>query len=315
MRFNGKQKPGWLALSMGRDRVDLTHVSRTQGGRPMVNLCKSYRLEGTLDDTMFRLRTDLLPDRYRLTALMPVGQYQILQVDAPAVPANELAAALRWRIKEMIDYPVEDAVVETMSIPLDQAPIGRMPQAFAIVANADAIRTHAGALTRSGLALSVIDIQENAQRNLSALFEEPGRGIAMLVFDEAGGLLTVTADGELFLARRIDIPLTALGDASDDERQCVHDRITLELQRSLDNFERQFGFVAVAKLLLAGVGAVDGLRDGLAENLYLPVEALDIAEVIDFPGIPELQSPARQAQCLAVIGAALRPAPAGTGGG
>jgi len=315
VRFNGKQKPGWLALSMVRDRVDLTHVSRTQGARPRVDLCRTYRREGTLEDTMMRLRKDLLPDRYRLTALMPVGQYQILQVDAPAVPADELAAALRWRIKEMIDYPVEDAVVETLTIPLDQAPTGRMPQAFAIVAHADAIRTHAGALNRSGLALSVIDIQETAQRNLSALFEQPGRGIAMLLFDEAGGLLTVTAGGELYLARRIDIVLAAPGDASDEARQSVHDRITLELQRSFDNFERRFAFVPVAKLLLAGVNAVDGLRDCLAENLYFPVEVLDLAEVVDFPAIPELQSPARQAQCLAAIGAALRQEPAGAGAG
>ena len=46
----------------------------------------------------------------------------------------------------------------------------------------------------------------------------------------------------------------------------------------------------------------------LAENLYLPVAAVDMAQVADFESIPELRSPERQAQGLLAIGAALRSA-------
>jgi hypothetical protein len=38
----------------------------------------------------------------------------------------------------------------------------------------------------------------------------------------------------------------------------------------------------------------------------VPVALLYLSEVIDFPGIPELHEHARQAQCLQMIGAALR---------
>jgi MSHA biogenesis protein MshI len=255
---------------------------------------------------MSRLRKERGLDGFRLTALMPGGQYQLLQIEAPSVPAAELAAALRWRLKDMIDYPVESAVVETMSIPLEQAPVARAAQVFAVVAPATAIRRHAEPLTRSGLALAAIDIHENAQRNISALFETPGRGIAMLAFDDAGGLLTVTFGGELYLARHMDIPFAALGDAGDEDRQQAYDRITLEVQRSIDHFDRQFGFVTLSRLLLAGNGPLDGLRDCLADSLDLPVDLIDLAQALDFPSVPELRSTSRQAQCLASIGAALR---------
>jgi MSHA biogenesis protein MshI len=44
----------------------------------------------------------------------------------------------------------------------------------------------------------------------------------------------------------------------------------------------------------------------LSENLYLPIETIDLANVMDFPAVPELKHPTRQAQCLLTIGAALR---------
>ena len=41
-------------------------------------------------------------------------------------------------------------------------------------------------------------------------------------------------------------------------------------------------------------------------DLYLPVQVADMAQVLDFEGVPELRSTERQAQCLLAIGAALR---------
>ena len=309
MLFKAKQKPGWLSLAVDRDRVDIAHVSWPGNGRPLVTLCETYRREGSLEHTMTRLRKERSLDGFRLTALMPAGQYQLLQVDSPPVAASELTSALRWRLKDLVDFPVESAVVDTMQIPAGDAVPGRAAQVFAVVARADAIRRHAEPLQRSGLGLEVIDIQENAQRNVSALFERPGRGVALLTFDETAGLLTVTTGGELCLARRIDLSLSALAEMDEADRQAAYDRITLELQRSIDHFDRHFAFVTLDRLLVTGIGPVMGLRDMLSENLDLPVELLDLADAFDFPDIPELRSTARQACCLAGIGAALRSAP------
>ena len=307
MLFKAKQKPGWLSLAVSRDRVDIAQVSRPASGRPLVSLCETYRREGSLEHTMTRLRRDRGLDGFRLTALMPAGQYQLLQVDAPDVPAAELVSALRWRLKDLIDFPVESAVVETMLVPAaGEGAGGRQSQVFAVVARADAVRQHVEPLQRSGLGLAAIDIHENAQRNVSALFERPGRAVALLAFDEAAGLLTFTAGGELCLSRRIDLSLAALAELEESERHAAYDRVTLELQRSTDHFDRQFPFVALERLLLTGVGPVAGLRDNLVENLDIPVEMLDLAEAMDFPAIPELRATTRQAQCLASIGAALR---------
>ena len=95
----------------------------------------------------------------------------------------------------------------------------------------------------------MIDIPETAQRNISALLEDEGRGLALVSLGANGGLLTVTCGGELYQARQIDV---ALGQNMDEEhRSHAFERIALELQRSLDNFERQFPYIGVSRLLVA----------------------------------------------------------------
>ena len=51
---------------------------------------------------------------------------------------------------------------------------------------------------------------------------------------------------------------------------------------------------------------VAGLAAELAESVDVPVQELNLAEVLDFPGVPELRDPAVQAARLLAIGAALR---------
>src|SRR6185436_17152499 len=112
-----RKQPGWLALALHADRVDLVHVRRAVSGRPELALCDSFRKEGSDADTLTRLRRELKLEQYRCTTLLSPDQYQIHRIEAPAVPAAELKSALRWRVKDRIDYPVESATVEAIEIP------------------------------------------------------------------------------------------------------------------------------------------------------------------------------------------------------
>ncbi|MGZ8304753.1 MAG: agglutinin biogenesis protein MshI, partial [Telluria sp.] len=164
-------------------------------------------------------------------------------------------------------------------------------------------RQHLFAEAKVGL--SVIDIPEMAQRNISALIEPEGRGLAMLSFGPDGGLLTVTFRGELYLSRRIDVTLEQLLEADHERKHASFDKITLELQRSLDHFDRQFHFISVSKLVLAPTGAT-GLEEYLSSNLYTPVESMDLADALDTGDMPVLAGKAAQQRFFFALGAALR---------
>jgi MSHA biogenesis protein MshI len=304
--FKKTQHPGWLALSLDQDHIDLVHVRRSATGKPEIALCDSYRMEGSNAATLARLRKELKLDQYRCTTLLRSTDYQTHPVDAPDVPAAEMKAAVRWRVKDIIDYPIESATLDVVDIPVDPNAPARGHSVYVITARNSVIESCVKPFNEARIALEVIDIPDLAQRNIAALFEPADRGVAMLAFYGNEGILTFTRGGELFLARRIEVPLAQLL-ATDPEQRTKHfERIALELQRSLDHFDRQYRYVPIVKLLLAPLPQDIGLQQYLAANVYVPVETIELGAVMDFPAIPELKHPARQAQCLAVIGAALR---------
>jgi MSHA biogenesis protein MshI len=176
---------------------------------------------------------------------------------------------------------------------------------FAVAARNALIQSRQDLFAGAKLALTVIDIPEMGQRNISALLETEGRGLAMLSFDEDGGLLTITYTAELYLSRRIDVTPAQLAEPDPDKQHVCFDKIALELQRSLDHFDRQFHFVNVVKLLLAPNGA-PGLLAYLASNLYMPVEAMELGDVFDLSKVPALQDAAQQQRFFFTLGAALR---------
>ncbi|MDB5825701.1 MAG: agglutinin biosis protein MshI [Herminiimonas sp.] len=241
------------------------------------------------------------------TALLNAGDYQILTLDAPNVPKEELKAAIRWRLKDMLEFHVDDAAIDVLDIPGDKDAPTRAHSMFAVAAKNQLIAARQEQFEKNKLMLDVIDIPEMAQRNIAALFEAEGRGLAMLYFDNAGGLLTVSHGGELHLSRRMDVSLAQLQNASESERTDYFERVTVEVQRSLDHFDRHSRHISLSKLLLAPNGTGNGaLQAYLAANLYLAVETLRLEDVLDISGSPELISEDGQQCFFLTIGAALR---------
>lgn len=295
-----------MSVAFAADRLDFAHIRRHEGKKPEVLLLTSVQREGDDLEALRSLRKELQLAKYRCTTLLRLGEYQMLQVEPPEMAAAEMKEALRWRIKDMLSYPAEAATIDVLDIPVDPSAVGRTKQAFAVAANNALLAPRMELFDTAKVNLEAIDIPELAQRNISALFEEENRGLAMLVLDESGVMLTFTFRGELYATRHTDIPLMQLEQAEGERREQLFERIALEAQRSLDNFDRLNGHISVTRLLISSLPGVPGFLDYLREYLSLPVVELDLAEVLDFPSIPELAQPFRQTQCLKALGAALR---------
>jgi MSHA biogenesis protein MshI len=304
--FGTGKRDGWLAVASRDGVVDLAHIHAGAGGRPEVTLCETFRKEGAEADTYARLRKQFNLDRYRATTSLRFGEYQFLQVEPPDVPPEEMKEAMRWRIKGMVDFPVDQATLDVLEVPTGGAEGARSRFVFVVCSSNDLLGARIQTLQKAHIDIEAIEVPETVQRNISALYEPPGRGVAMLGFSAEGGLLTFTHGGELHSFRRLEITLDQLLNADPDERLALFDRIVLELQRSLDTFEHQHHYVSLAQLMVMPLPEEVGLAAYLAQNLYVPVEAVDLAKVMDLIKVPELRAPGRQAQCFHLLGAALR---------
>lgn len=305
-KFGVKFEDGWMAVVRRGKRLDLAHVIRAPGKRPKIHVFDSYAIDADADSALSRLAQSKGLKRYRCATLLAEDDYRVAQVEAPSVPPEERIQALRWQLKDVVDFPVDTAALAIADIPAEG---GRQAGVLAVVAPADVVGTQMGRFYRAKIALEAIDIPEMAVRNVATLFEEANRGLAFLVLNDDDSLLVITYRGELCLSRRIEMTAESLAADDMDRRQQMRERLALELQRTLDNFDRQFGFISVSRLVVATEKDSAGLTAALAENLYIPVVAMDLAQVVDIDALPELRLAERQAQGLLAIGAALRTSP------
>ncbi len=290
-----------MAVRLTEGEVCYAHVVPVKGARPRIEDA------ACVDEATFLHRAAVW-QRQRISLLLERGEYQLLTADIPpGVAEAEMRNAMRWRIKDLLDYPADQATLDILHIPMEG---GRSAShLFVAVARNDTLLNRQLYFRSAKLPLKAIDLPDMAQRNISALLEEPGRGTAVLVFGPDSSLLTVTYKGELYLSRRLDVGINQLEVADQEKRDAYYERVALELQRSQDGFERQFNFISMSRLWLGAVKHAEELKRYLASQLYVAVESLDLAGLFqcrDEKMTHALQDEETFLRLFAVIGAALR---------
>ena len=112
MAANGKR----AGLSVDDARLAAASVQYRDDGRPQIATATVDRASG--DDAWARLLgSDVGSQAQKLpvTSALPDGSYQLLLVEVPDVPDEEVASAIPWKIKDLIDSPVEDKVIQKLS--------------------------------------------------------------------------------------------------------------------------------------------------------------------------------------------------------
>jgi MSHA biogenesis protein MshI len=291
----------WTSAVFSSRRVDIARVRLHPGERPELAGWESYPREDGDLEVVKRLRGAKRFGSGRCTLLLPHGQYQMLQIEAPAVADDEMRNAVRWKIKDMVDFPVDAAGIDFLP---PVAGAGRGAQIQVVAASQGALKSWIRLFQDAKAPLHAIDVPELAQRNVAALFEEQNRGLAMLAFDESGGRLTFTYRGELYFSRHIDVVPAEM--AGKGDTAAIFERVLLDVQRTLDNVDRSYSAIPIARLLVSPPPGAARFVDYLKENLYQPVEMLDLGKRIDIAKVPALADPASQGTALLAIGAALR---------
>ena len=77
-------------------------------------------------------------------------QFSFILTETPEVQDNELVTAMRWKIKELLDLDVNEAVIDCLPIP-GQKQRGRQPMAYVIAADIDVLKSYAGVIEKSEL--------------------------------------------------------------------------------------------------------------------------------------------------------------------
>lgn len=172
-----------------------------------------------------------------VVANLQSSAYTLVQLEAPELEPEELREAMRWRVKDLIDFPVEEAVIDVFNLPASRRP-GTPDLVYTVVARSQAVEALGKLLTDAGLQVSAIDIAEMALRNLAMHLDRPERPRAYLHLQPGETVIEIADGPQVFLSRRVLQDFDV--DAAADLLQVQMEGLALEVQRSLDYFESQY---------------------------------------------------------------------------
>ncbi|MCL7945997.1 PilN domain-containing protein [Marinobacter sp. ATCH36] len=209
------------------------------------------------------------------TLILPLEQYQVFQLERPeGIDESELGDALKWKLKDFLDFNPSDAVSDVFPFPED-ASRGRGNLENVVAARKSLVSELMALVEDCGLTLASIDIAELALRNLVPRIDPDRRGAALVHMRERFGQMIVCKDETLYLSRRLDVTSDDLRDASSQENAVQS--LALEMQRSLDYYESQLGQVPPTVIRLVARDNVLPLSSMLASYVAGSVETLDWA--------------------------------------
>ncbi|MBU1655457.1 MAG: hypothetical protein KJ558_11640 [Gammaproteobacteria bacterium] len=234
-----------------------------------------------------------------VVALEP-DDYSLFQIEAPEAPPEEMPLAIRWRVKDMLDYHVDDARLDFFMLPQGRRP-GMPRLMYVVAARAAGLKPLADRVIDSGLDLQALDICELALRNLFVTADREPPPQVLLFLGPRFSLIEIFRGGVLYLSRRIKLLSVDLTPNQGELPTDPMEAIVLEIQRSMDYCENQFSIPPMERINLVCPDAIrGGIVDYCTENLSVTVGALATKQ----PEGVEALSGDRMIRLLPAIGAA-----------
>lgn len=178
-----------------------------------------------------KLKTELIltPENYRLVLL-----------DAPPVPPEEYKLAARWLIKDFIDYPPEQAVIDVFPITVKP---GEAAKIYVVVSPLAELTHLVNSIKKADLVLEKINITElafaaamPAVLSSQALLYSIGKRLRLLIIENKDMRwfrdLDLEWTGETLAASQLDV-------------------LSFEIQRSLDYYQTEVNATPPSQLKLA----------------------------------------------------------------
>jgi len=206
--------------------------------------------------------------------ILSTEQYQIIQIDRPNVPDEEMHGALKWQVKDQVSFAPDEMVLDYYDGP---TLAGGVEKLNVVCASSIALKKIISPLMNDNVQLKTITTPEFAFANLVPVQSDACLLVCQQPNEEI--LLLIVKSGQLFFHRRLR-GFTRIDQASEQELSMgLIDSLSLEIQRSTDYFERQLKQAPIKSIqLVLPIHTEAYLAEKLAENTHIPVQILALPE-------------------------------------
>jgi MSHA biogenesis protein MshI len=298
-----------VGVYLATDGIAVAEVDVSAQSRPALQSCHYIESDEPVErlEKLGQYVREHALKRRPCVVVLNDSDYNLIQMTAPPVQDDELAAALRWSVKDLIDYPIDDAVIDVFRVPVQQH---REEKVYAAVSRREKVQQTVDFIRKSGLSVDVIDIEQLSIGNIVEQLDGQEKGVAVLHIERDHGSINLYQNSALYLSRGIDTGLSrfealqAQGVDLHADAERIYEPITLELQRSLDFYEHQFAKPPIRRLLVAPRHPLlQSFCDYASGSTGLQVEFMNLGEVLSDSSALDDQD---QTSCLLAIAAAFR---------
>lgn len=308
-------KGGTLALTLNDNSLRYVLASQSdERGATLTAWGTELRGNQTRDAFMKRAKT-ILPTADRVIAVLDSRDYQVLQLESPSVPPEELQSAIRWRAMEFMEGSPNDYTLDVLSL---EGEPSRAAKVIAVVARNDTVRARMLDCKALDQPLSVIEIAETTQRNLLhavLLGESTAPNVAAaLVADGGRALMIIAVRGQLYFFRRFEFDTDIFGAVDDLASELIGNnagaeavlRSLTQLHRGLDLWDDTYPSLPLGTFRVDAGVKTDAIIARLKPETGVDTQPLKLAAIFKVP-VSRAPPPWLDAAYLPLLGALLRP--------
>jgi hypothetical protein len=127
--------------------------------------------------------------------------YQLLLIDKPKVMPKEYRAVALWQVKDMLEFPIADCVVDVF-LPSENIPVHKN-KLYVVVSKRSYLMSVVEILNSINISVESIIIREFAERNMVVNLGVGEETVSMLSRDGETYVLTIFKNQEILFSRRI----------------------------------------------------------------------------------------------------------------
>lgn len=297
---------GIVALSFTSEGIALAISQYTDNQKPKLIHCE-FIYTNKKQVTLKELTETHQLNNYNCYLILASDDYRLITIEPPAVTESEMIEAIRWKISDLVEFHIDDAIIDYY--PLPASPRANSEKKIEVIATPKStIQPLIDLCIACGLKLKTIDIQETSTRNLASLAPENNTGIAVLYLQKNTGQIIVEQQGLIYLSRKLAIGFDRLGltDSflSDGQIALEQSSLVLDIQRSFDYAESYYNLPPISELaVIPIIKNTQEILNFLNSNHGITSRIMDLSTIIDGD---ILLNDSTQSLCAAVIGATLR---------
>lgn len=175
-----------------------------------------------------------VPAGSQLHVVLAADFYQLVQLDKPALAAEEMLQALPWQVKDLVSIAPEDIVADYIDLPGHS---GTQAKINVVVASLSWLKQLVSIVSSAGGVIASIQPEEWLAAELLPVASHAS--MLLVHQPEQELLIQIVRDGLLYFSRRTRGFGKLHLSTEADLRSGTLDRLQLELQRSMDYFESQ----------------------------------------------------------------------------